>query len=388
MNQVLIIGAGISGLTAGRILADKGYKVTIFEKRSHIGGNIYDYYENGVLVHKYGPHLFHTRLPEVAEFVKRFSAFFSYEHRVLGEVEGRLVPIPFNFTGIDMLYCKEEGEHLKEVLKKAYPDESNVPIMELRKHGDKLVQKLAEFVYQNVFYGYTKKQWGKSPEEMDQSVMGRVPVRMSYDDRYFPDEFQMMPVHGYTKMMENMAAHKNISIRYECDAFSHISLKGEGICLDGEAYKGHVIYTGCIEELGQLEFGKLPYRSLKFVLEHKFAAQAQPVVQINYPNRFTYTRTSEFKLVQPEPVEDRTIVVYEYPMACGEGDVPYYPIESEENRARYNKYKKKLSGIPNLYLLGRLAEYQYYNMDLTIYQAMKLAQEIITKEENREKYSE
>lgn len=380
MRQSLIIGAGISGITAARILAENGFKVTILEKRNHIGGNVYDYFDNGVLVHRYGPHLFHTNITEVEEFVQRFSKFFPYEHRVLGEIKGKLVPIPFNFNSIDMLYSADEAEHLKEVLKKEYPNGDSVPIMELRKSADRQVRELAEFVFQNVFYGYTKKQWGKSPEEMDVSVMGRVPVRMSYDDRYFSDKFQMMPVNGYTKMIEAMAEHENISVRYQCDALLHMKIKNNRIYLDGELFDGPVIYTGCIEDIGEQCYGRLPYRSLHFELEYRNVAQAQPVVQVNYPNRYTYTRTSEFKLVQSEQVMDRTILLYEYPIPCGENDIPYYPIESAENRDVYNQYRDRLSQVENLHLLGRLAEYKYYNMDLTIHQAMRLAQSLAAKE--------
>lgn len=379
MKRALIIGAGISGITAARLLAEKEYQVTVLEKRNHIGGNVYDYFDEGVLVHKYGPHLFHTKSREVAEFVQRFDEFFPYEHRVLGEIKDKLVPIPFNFKSIDILFSEEEAAHLKTRLAEKYPNGESVPIMELRKHPDEKVQELAEFVFQNVFYGYTKKQWGKSPEEMDASVMGRVPVRMSYDDRYFTDEFQKMPVHGYTEMVKQMAKHENISIRFNCDAMDHLELRGNAVYYDGERCDYPVIYTGCIETLFAEKYGKLPYRSLKFELEYRNVEQAQPTVQVNYPNRYNYTRTSEFKLVQTTPVANKTILVYEYPISCGEQDIPYYPIESVENRDMYNRYKKDAEAISGLYLLGRLAEYKYYNMDLTIMQAMKLAEDISNK---------
>lgn len=376
MKKVLIIGAGISGAVSGRILAENGYHVTILEKRNHIGGNIYDYYDEDILIHKYGPHLFHTNIPKVADFVKRFSDFSPYEHRVLGEINKTLVPIPFNFKSIDLLYTEPEAAHLKAVLKEAYPNGQNVPIMVLRGHPDSEVRNLAEFVYKNVFYGYTKKQWGKAPEEMPSSVMGRVPVRMSYDDRYFTDSFQMMPSKGYTAMIKAMLTHSRIALRLNCDALEHIRLEADGIYMDGEQYSGEVIYTGCIDELLKLKYGRLPYRSLEFSLERHNLTQFQPVVQVNYPNRYSYTRISEFKLIQAKPVMDKTIVTYEYPISCGEDDIPYYPIDAEENEKLYQKYKKELSVIPRLHLLGRLAEYRYYNMDITISQALKLADKI------------
>ncbi len=381
MKKALIIGAGLSGLTAARILAEHGFLVTVLEKRDHIGGNVYDYFENDILVHKYGPHLFHTRQKEIADFIQRFSEFFPYEHRVLGEIKDKLVPIPFNFKSIDLLFPAEEAEHLKEVLTRAYPDGGSVPIMELREHPDTKVKELAEFVFQNVFCGYTKKQWGKTPEEMDSSVMGRVPVRMSYDDRYFTDEFQMMPVEGYTAMLRNMAEHENISIRYCCDALRHLGIVGEKLYFDKELCDYPVIYTGCVEDLLGAKFGRLPYRSLRFEAEHKNVTQAQPVVQVNYPNCYSYTRTSEFKLVQKKEVPGRTIVIYEYPLPCKEGDIPYYPAESEESREIYNRYRTELKRLPNLYLLGRLAEYKYYNMDMAISQALMLARSLTEKED-------
>lgn len=377
MQNALIIGAGISGVTVGRILVENGYQVTILEKREHVGGNVYDYYNDDVLMHRYGPHLFHTNLQSVVSFIQRFSDFFTYEHRVLGEIKGKLVPIPFNFKSIDLLYSELEAEHLKQVLKNAYPNNHSVPIMELRNHPDLEVQKLAEFVFQNVFYGYTKKQWGVPPEEMDPSVMGRVPVRMSYDDRYFTDEYQMMPLSGYTAMVEKMLLHQGISLRLNCNAFDHIYIKEHKIYIDGEPFNGKVIYTGCIEDLLGSRYGKLSYRSLKFSLEKHNITQYQPTVQVNYPNRFTYTRISEFKLVQTKKTPGKTVISYEYPIPCGDSDIPYYPISSHENKLLYQKYKKELSGIEDLYLLGRLAEFHYYNMDEAIYQAIKLADDIV-----------
>lgn len=380
MKQAVIAGAGISGLTAARMLAQAGYQVTILEKRNHIGGNVYDYLEDGILVHKYGPHLFHTKMRQVTKFVQQFAAFFPYEHHVLGEVQGKLVPIPFNFRSIDELFPFAQAEHLRRVLSAAYPAGDSVPVLELRRHPNQEIRELAEFVYQNVFFGYTKKQWGKPPQELDASVLGRVPVRMSYDSRYFTDEFQMMPQQGYTKMLECMADHPDIFIRFGCEARSCLKICDTQILFDGERLEGPVIYTGSIDELFDYKYGRLPYRSLDFILEKRNQQQAQPVVQINYPNRFAYTRTSEYKLLQKEQVPDRTILMYEYPKKCMPGDIPYYPEETKENRDCYNRYQVLADKVQNLYLSGRLARYQYCNMDAAIYHAMQLAQKIIEKE--------
>ena len=376
MKKALIIGAGISGICAARILAEAGFSVIILEKRDHIAGNIYDYYEDGVLVHKYGPHLFHTTRPDVAEFVERFAEFVPYEHKVLGEIQGKLVPIPFNFQSMDILFTEEKSTYLKAELQKAYPDTDTVPILELRKHMDPKIQELAEFVYQNVFYGYTVKQWGKEPSDLDPYVMGRVPVRLSYDDRYFKDPFQKIPKYGYTYMVENILRHPNIALRLNCEAFEHIVINGDKLWMDGELWDGPVIYTGRIEELFGFRFGKLPYRSLKFSFEKHNVEQYQPVVQVNYPNQYTYTRISEFKILQQSAPKDHTIIVYEYPIPCSEGDIPYYPIASKENAALYGEYVLEAKKIRNLYLLGRLAEYRYFNMDQAIAHALEISEEI------------
>ncbi len=380
MKQAVIVGAGISGLTVARLLAQGGYQTTILEKRNHIGGNVYDERIDGILVHKYGPHLFHTKMRHVAEFVQQFAAFFPYEHQVLGEIQGTLVPIPFNFQSIDKLFPASRAQRLKQVLSGAYPGGESVPVLELRRHPDEEVRELAEFVYQNVFYGYTKKQWGKPPQELDASVLGRVPVRMSYDGRYFTDAFQMMPRQGYAKMLERMAAHPHIFIRCACDARRCLQICGSQILFDGEPFEGPVVYTGCIDELFDYKYGRLPYRSLDFVLEKRNIQQAQPVVQVNYPNRFAYTRTSEYKLLQKEQAPNGTILVYEYPKACVQGDIPYYPEETKESRDCYNRYLALADQIPHLYLSGRLAQYMYCNMDAAIDHAMQLAQKIIEKE--------
>lgn len=378
MKKAVIVGAGISGAVSARILAENGYNVTIIERRNHIAGNLYDYLEDGILTHKYGPHLLHTSMERVINFLKRFATFFPYEHRVLGEIDGKLVPIPFNFKSIDELFEKETAEELKKVLTEEYGEGKSMPIMELRKNKNEKVRELAEFVFRKVFYNYTKKQWGKTPEEMNPEVMGRVPVRISYDDRYFSDTFQMMPVNGFTSVVENILNHENIALRINYDAKEFLELTEDSIKFDGEKFDGPIIFTGCIDEFLDYKFGQLPYRSLKFRLEKHNVDRCQPVPVVNYPNNYSYTRVTEMKLLQCDCKEKgKTILSYEYPQACGKNDIPYYSIENEENNALYVKYKNEVDKIKNFYLLGRLAEYKYYNIDAAINKALELTDKLI-----------
>lgn len=380
IKRAFIIGAGVSGCVAARLLAESGFQVTVLERRDHIAGNAYDYFQDGVLLHKYGPHLFHTNNEEVVRFLQRFSEFFPYEHQVKGEIMDRLVPIPFNFESIDILFEKERADALKSKLKENYGQDAQIPIGKLLQSKDADIRGLADFINQYVFLGYTTKQWGISPDQVDRSVMERVPVRISYDNRYFKDRFQMMPSEGYTALFERMLEHENIALRLGCNALDFLEIRDSQIFMDGTQVNGPVIYTGRLDELFGWRFGRLPYRSLSFVHEKHLKERVLPVVQVNFPNRYSYTRISEFKLLQKEKIS-RTILTYEYPRACGEGDIPYYPIENPKNRELYDRYAELAAGIPGLCCLGRLAEYRYYNMDQVIGKAMHLAEDIIKGEE-------
>ncbi len=379
LKQVFIIGAGVSGCISARILAEAGFQVVILERRDHIAGNAYDYYQDNVLLHKYGPHLFHTNNEEVITFLQWFSEFFPYEHRVRGEILGKLVPIPFNFQSIDILFGSEQAAVLKSKLQEAYGLDAQIPIGRLLQSEDPVICELADFVNRYVFMGYTTKQWGISPDQVDRSVMERVPVRTSYDDRYFKDRFQMMPAEGYTAMFRRMLDHENIAIRLGCDAREFLKIEGNQLFFDGARMDGFVIYTGSMDELFEWRFGRLPYRSLRFVHEKHLKEKVLPVVQVNFPNRYSYTRISEFKLLQREKTEN-TILTYEYPIPCRDGDIPYYPIENQDNRKLYNQYAELAGKIPGLYCIGRLAEYRYYNMDQVIEKAMGLSKKIIEEE--------
>lgn len=384
--DAVIIGAGFAGSTAARVLADAGKKVLVLEKRAHIGGNAYDRMDdNNVREHVYGPHIFHTGSEAAVAFLSRFTDWYPYKHKVLGYVEGKLVPIPFNLTSIELLFEAEKAEHLKKILVESYGMEKKVPILELRKSEDEEVRRLAEYIFEHVFKHYTMKQWGYSAEEIDPAVTARVPVHISYDDCYFQDSFQNMPKEGYTALFEKMLAHPNIEVRLNTEGMDHIEADPEHgqIRLDGEVFNGTVIYTGIVDELCGYCKGDLSYRSLEFELRTE-AGDYQPVGTVNYPtpaSQHAYTRISEYKkLMETAPVEKTTIAVeypYVYDRLGKKGNVPYYPVFTEESKGRYQGYVDLLKGIPNLVLLGRLAEYRYYNMDAVVAHAIDVAEKLI-----------
>ena len=382
--DVVVVGSGFAGATIAERFANDGKTVLIIEKRDHIGGNMYDYVdENGVITHKYGPHLFHTNLDNVYEYLTKFGEFFKYEHRVLGKVKDKLVPIPFNLTSIEESFDKETSEKLKNILIKEYGMEKKVPILELRQNSDKDINELANFIYENVFLHYTMKQWGQRPDEIDPAVSNRVPVFVSYDDRYFQDKYQYMPVGGYTKIFEKMLDNENIDIKLGTDCLDVLSFDDGKVYLDGEEFVGKVIYTGAIDELFKYVYGSLPYRSLVFDFETKDMEYYQPVGTVNYPTKEDkFTRITEYKHMTMENAKtDKTTIMREYPCSfeLGKDMTPYYPINNENSQELYNKYLSLVNEYPNLYLLGRLAQYKYYNMDLIINEALKLYDEIKNK---------
>jgi UDP-galactopyranose mutase len=354
MFDYLIVGAGFAGsVLAERLAAGSGKKVLVCDKRPHIGGNAYDHYnDDGILVHKYGPHIFHTNSREVFEHLSRFTEWRSYEHRVLASVDGQLVPIPINLDTINKLYglnltAFEVEEFFKSVAE---------PRDEIRTSEDVVISKVGRELYEKFFRNYTRKQWGLDPSELDASVTSRVPTRTNRDDRYFTDSYQAMPLHGYTRMFERMLDHPNIKVMLNCD-YREI----ETIVPYRE-----MVYTGPVDAYFDYSFGKLPYRSLEFKHETHDAQVFQPAPVVNYPNEQLYTRITEFKYLTGQE-HQKTSVVYEFPQA--EGD-PYYPVPRKENAAIYAKYKALADATPNVHFVGRLATYKYYNMDQIVAQAL------------------
>jgi UDP-galactopyranose mutase len=378
MFDYVIVGAGLSGaVVAERIANDLNKSVLIVEKRSHIAGNVFDHYdENGLLVHKYGPHIFHTKLEEVWDYVSQFTEWHYYQHRVLGSVDGHLVPIPFNLASILALMPDHLAKQLEEKLVRQFGLNVKVPILRLRETEDDQLKWLADFVYEKVFLNYTRKQWKLNPEELDPYVTGRVPVYISFDDRYFQDPYQGVPKRGYTAIVEAMLKHKNIKVMLNTD-FADIIRRDDrdgSFTLFGQPYSGKLIYTGKIDELFQYEFGELPYRSLRFQFETVMREQYQKTGTVNYPNEYGFTRITEFKHLTGQS-HPHTSIVREYPQEYdrndSDKDIPYYPIPQQQNQEMYKLYRQKAKKYRNLLLLGRLAEYTYYDMDACIAKALK-----------------
>jgi len=357
----VIVGAGYAGsVLAERLASQSGKQVLVIDKRPHIGGNAYDYYnEDGILIHLYGPHIFHTNSPDVFAYLSQFTEWRPYEHRVLASVEGQLLPIPINLDTVNKLYGKNfTSEELAEYFKTV-----GEPIADIRTSEDVVVSQVGRDLYEKFFKNYTKKQWGVYPSELDKSVTSRIPTRTNQDDRYFGDEFQSMPLHGFTKMFENMLNNPNIHTMLSTD-FKDVK--------DGLSYD-QLIYTGPVDEYFDHCYGKLPYRSLYF--EHKTLDQEwfQPVSVVNYPNDNEYTRITEYKYLTGQE-NPKTSITFEYPRS--EGD-PYYPIPRPENAELYRKYKQLADEQPNVHFVGRLGTYRYYNMDQVVAQALTLYKKIV-----------
>lgn len=382
MYDAIIVGAGFAGATIAERLAQKNKKVLVIDKRNHIGGNAYDYEKEGILIHKYGPHIFHTNSKEVFEYLSNFTKWYAYEHRVLGHVQNKIVPIPFNMTSIEECFESEKAEKLKKILVEEYGEGKKVPIMELLKNEDADIKELADFIFENVFKYYTMKQWGLKAEEIAPGVTARVPVNVSYDDRYFNDTYQYLPVEGYTAIFENMLNHPNIEVQLETDAKNVLKFIDGKTYYLGEKYDGQVVYTGELDRLFDYELGDLPYRSLDLVLERK-AGTFQKAATENYPCDKTikpFTRITEYKHFLENEPSDVTYIHTEYPLAfdknAEKGNVPYYPIFTLDNQKMYESYVEISKQYPNLHLLGRLAEYKYYNMDAIVYKALRLAEKL------------
>lgn len=361
MFDYLIVGAGFAGsVLAERLASQAGKKVLIIDKRNHIAGNAYDYYnEDGILIHKYGPHIFHTNSKEVFEYLGEFTEWRPYEHRVLASVDGQLVPIPINLTTINQLY----GLSLNSSQVEDFFASKAEKVTQVKTSEDVVVSKVGRELYEKFFRGYTRKQWDLDPSELDASVTARVPTRTNKDDRYFTDTYQAMPLHGYTAMFQKMLNHPNIKVMLNTD-YKEV--------IDMIPHK-QLIYTGPIDAYFDYCYGKLPYRSLEFKFETIDKEVFQPTGTVNYPNEQLYTRITDFKYLTGQH-HPKTAIVYEFPRA--EGD-PYYPVPRPENAEIYKKYQQLAATMTNTYFVGRLATYKYYNMDQVVAQALTTFKKIM-----------
>lgn len=365
----LIVGCGLSGsVLAERLASQKGEEVLVIDRRKHIAGNIYDYKdkETGITVHQYGPHVFHTNDKEVWDYLSRFTEWHRFMYRVKAVIDGMEVNIPFNLDSLHTVFPRSLADKLENKLLENFGFNKKVPILELRQSQDKDLEFLARYVYEKVFLGYTVKQWGVKPEELDASVSGRVPIYISRDSRYFQDTYQGIPQDGYTTMVERILDNPLINVELNTD-FNEVRKDME---------YDRLFFTGAIDEYFNYELGRLPYRSLDIVFKKHNCEYLQSGPQMNYPENYDYTRSVEYKYYLDEK-SDKTIVSYEYPCSYEEGkNERYYPIVNEETYNLYEKYLNRAKKIKNIYFLGRLGDYKYYNMDQCIKRALDLFEKI------------
>lgn len=384
--DAIVVGAGYAGAVSARELAERGgKKVLVLEKRPHFGGNAYDCMDDaGVLIHLYGPHIYHTSNARVNDYLCRFTQWSDYSHEVLADIHGTYMPVPFNKNSMRIAFGKERGNQLIDKMVSTFDDGRKVTINELRSQSDPELEEVADYVYENIFLHYTMKQWGQTPEQVDPSVVARVPVFLSEDNRYFQDTYQGMPTISYNHLFENMLDHPNITVRTGVDAravlgFPEKDGKVSHITFEGDDFCGTVIYSGPLDELFDNRFGRLPYRSLDFDFETLDMDRFQQRGTINYTTTEDFTRITEFKILTGQKVPGKTTIMREYPRAyeAKPGQIPYYAILCPENAALHAKYLDLLSGCPNFHALGRLAEYKYYNMDVICAKALELADQLV-----------
>ncbi len=368
----IVVGAGIAGVACARRLAEHGRMVRVLERKPFIGGSCRDVYdENGILIHPCGPHIFHTNNDDVWAFLSRFTEWTLFRHKVVAKIGTTLLPVPFNLHALEIVYGKTKAAEIEEKLISRWGAGARVPILDLQNEEDPDLHAVAKFVYENIFLKYTVKLWGRCPEEIDASVMARVPVVLSRDDEYFTEKYQGVPKDGYTRMMKAMLAHDNIMVETGTDYMGSA---------DGD---GHTVYTGAIDELCSRTFGSLPYRSIRFETEYLDMDDYQGQSVVNYTVSEDFTRITEFKHLTKQSGVHGTTIMREYPTQYeeGEGLTPFYPIRDEESNALYEKYVSLLSDKPRFHLLGRLAEYRYYNMDDAVQRALALADDIAAQEQ-------
>lgn len=367
MRKNLVVGAGFSGAVIANLIATiLNEEVVVIDKKSHLAGHCFDYRdENGIMIHQYGSHIFHTNSEKVWSYLKQFTDFNTYMHKVVGYIDGIETHIPFNFNTLYDVFPQTLAKRLEEKLLNNFKINTKVPILEFQKQDDNDLKFLAEYVYEKIFLHYTTKQWGVSPEEVDGAVTARVPVYLSKDNCYFQDKYQGIPLEGYSKVVEKILNHKNIILKLNTDFKNFNKEKFD-----------RIFYTGSIDEYFDYELGKLPYRSVNFKFETYNKEHYQSNACVNYPCNYDFTRIHEYKYYLDDKT-DKTVIAKEYSEKFELGkNERYYPIPKDENKELYNKYLEKAKSIKDLYFLGRLGDYQYYDMDKAILRAMDLFEEI------------
>lgn len=380
MKQAIVVGCGLSGSVIARELAENGYKVRILEKRNHIGGNMYDYVDEfGILVHKYGPHTFHTRKKELFDYMCKYAQWDEYHLTCGAEINGVCTPTPFNFQTIDDFYPEELARALKSEIRKTFPERDTATVVEALTCGNELVENYANFLFDNDYSLYSAKQWGVSPSEIDPSVLKRVPLRFNYEEGYFNDDFQVMPRVSFTAFFENLLNHGNIEVSLNVDALDYMDVKDTGIYFEGKKVEYPVIYSGPLDELFDCCYGRLPYRSLRFEWKHEEKQSFQKYPVVAYPQAKDYVRIIEYKKLPIQNVKGTTYEV-EYSLPYGGGTQkgePYYPVLTEKSQKRYKQYRDLADTVLYLFVCGRLGNFKYYNMDQALEEALKIVQLVL-----------
>lgn len=382
--DVIVVGCGLCGATLARELALQGKRVLMLERRNHIAGNMYDFTdeETGVLAQKYGPHAFHTNRKELMDYMLQFGEWDEYHLKCMVHMNGKFTSSPFNYQTIDDYFEHKDAEKIKLKLEKEYPNQKQVTIIELLGSTDPDIKRYADFLFENDYKPYTAKQWGMHPDQIDISVLRRVPVSLSYETGYFNDTYQMLPVKGFTEIFKEMLKLPNIDMRLNTDALMHIKVDIDNRLMrfDGQPISSSVIYTGAVDELLGYRFGRLPYRSLRFEWLRMNTDMGQKAALVAYPQAPDFTRITEYNKLPVQKATGKTIMAKEYPLLVDDTNQyePYYPIPTQESGRMYQQYKETLERISNLYLCGRLADFQYYNMDQALERALNLSRKILS----------
>lgn len=386
MNErIIIVGAGFSGSIIARKIAEElGKKVTVVERRNHIGGNAYDEYDEktGILVQKYGPHFLNTNKYFIIEFLKKYAELFPHDTKLLSFIDGNYVRLPFNFKTVQQLIGAEKSEALLKKLRESFCGRDRVPILELVDHEDKDISEYGNLLFEKAYKTYVSKMWGIGVDKIDKYVLERVPMAMNYDERYLNKDFQYLPIKGFTEIFRNMLNHPNIEVLLNTDAFEHITFDEENgiVKYDNDEVKC-LVFTGPIDELFGFKFGALPYRSLDIKYDYSEKNNVLPSEIISYPQAVGYTRSTEYrKIMFDDSAVKGSVVATEYPLQYDKnaeiGNIPYYPVVTEESKKIYEQYVGLTKNYNNIFLCGRLAEFKYYNMDICIEHALNYYENI------------